>query len=215
MIKIDDIITNNRERGYSEIFEEKGQPIPRNMLVPGHYYSFDIEIPNITTNWIPNSKEEYNEEPMKFITPNQYYDLNPVGLALYHDKWQNNLIMINLKVIPPKYHPTIFNAHLNIIEKSLEIIGGLGGKLDPLEERLKQNLPMYGITSSILRQATGINLNSAINAYKLDYVKSAKMLDWNDIGELPTPTIDTKGLLLSSSTYNVNRIFELFDFKQY
>lgn len=215
MIKIEDIITNNRERNYSQIFEEDGIPIPRNMLIPGHYYSFNIEIPNITTDWIPNSKEEYNEEPMKFITQNQYYDLNPVGLALYHDKWKDNLIMINLKVIPPKYHPTIFNAHLNIIEKSLDMIGGIDGTLDPLQDRLKQNLPMYGITSSILRQATGINLNSAINAYKLDYVKSAKMLDWNNIGELPTPSIDTTGLLLSSSTFNITRIFELFDNKQY
>mgnify|MGYP001163794874 FL=1 len=214
MIVLKDIITNNRERNYSQIFKEFGSGIARNSIVPGHYFSFNIEVPNISREWIPNSKEEYKAEPAKYITSKPYYDLNPTGLVLYHNKWKDNLIMINLKVIPPKYHPTIINAHLNIIESSLDKIGGIEGDLVPIEERLKMNLPMYGITSKIISQSTGINLNESICAYKLDMVKSASMLDWNNIGELPMSLVDTSGMVLASSAYNVNRIYDLFDLKQ-
>lgn len=214
MIVVKDLITNNRERNYSQVFEEYGINVPRNSLVPGHYYSFKIEIPNISRDWVPNSDEEYKLEPERFITNKQCYDLNPVGLALYHDKWKDNLIMLNLKVVPPKYHPTIFNAHLNIIESSLDAIGGIDGDLIPIQERLKTPLPMYGITSSMLSQRTGINLNYAISAYKLDYVREAKMLDWDNIGELPMSLIETTGMVFSNGTYDINRIYDLFDTKQ-
>lgn len=214
MIVVKDLITNNRERNYSQVFEEHGISVSRNSLVPGHYYSFKIEIPNISRDWIPNSNDEYKQEPERFITNKQCYDLNPVGLALYHNKWKDNLIMLNLKVIPPKYHAAIFNAHLNIIESSLDAIGGIEGDLIPINERLKKPLPMYGITSSMLSQRTGINLNYAIDAYKLDHVREAKMIDWNNIGELPYSLIETTGMVFSSGTYDINRIYDLFDTKQ-
>lgn len=215
MIILKDLITNNRERNYSQVFEEFGINIPRNSLVPGHYYSFKIEIPNISRDRVPNSNEEYKQEPDRFITNKQCYDLNPVGLALHHDKWKDNLIMLNLKVIPPKYHAAIFNAHLNIIESSLDAIRGIEGAfLTPINERLKRPLPMYGITSSMLSQSTGINLNYAISAYKLDYVRDAKMLDWDNIGELPMSLIETTGMVFSNGTYDINRIYDLFDNNQ-
>ena len=52
------------------------------------------------------------------------------------------------------------------------------------------------------------------SVYKLDAVKSASMLDWNNIGELPMSLVDTSGMVLASSAYNVNRIYDLFDLKQ-
>lgn len=214
MIVLKDLITNNRERNYSQVFEEYGNAISRNSVVPGHYFSFKVEVPNISRNLIPNNKEEYNQEPAKYITSKPYYDLNPTGLVLYHNRWKDNLIMLNLKVIPPKYHPAIINAHLNIIESSLDKIGGIEGDLISIEERLKMNLPMYGITSKIISQATGINLNESICAYKLDMVKSAAILDWNNIGELPMSLMNTSGMVLASSAYDVNRIYDLFDSKQ-
>jgi hypothetical protein len=217
MIVIKDLITNNRERNYSQVFEDKGVNITRKALLPGHYYSVDVEIPNMSRSFLPNSNEEFKDNPTGYLSDKQHYDLNPMGLALAHPRWKENLLMVDFKVIPPKYHMAIYNAHLNLIESSLDRLNVFDKDRDMIgfDERAKTNLPMYGITAKILSQASGVNIYSAVSAYKLKLIKRARLMDWDNIGELPMASLETKGIVLSPGTINISRVYELFEQKQY
>lgn len=216
MIEIKNLITNNRERNYSQVFGENGIDISRAELIPGHYYSVDVVMPNMNRTFLPNNAEEFNENKTGFITNKQHYDLNPMGLALAHPNWKENLLMIDFKVIPPRFHMSIFNAHLNLIEESLNRLNVFDEERETigLKERSMTNLPMYGITAKILSQASGVNLYHAVTAYKLSIIQGARLMDWDNIGELPMATLETTGIVLSPGTLDITSIYEQFEYKQ-
>lgn len=220
MILLEHILTNNRERNYSQIFEEFGEYVNADEFLPGHYYSFNISVPNFSEDLIPSSIEEYNSAASRFITQEKYYDLNPVGLVFLHDRWKENVLMLNLKAISPIYRPKIILTHLNIIEESLERINAFSeeDEIIPFNERKKLKLGMFGITLSRLEQESGIRLRSAISAYKIEgeknKINNARVLDWNNIGELPLANIETKGIEFASGAYDISTVFDTFDNKQ-
>lgn len=215
MISLDEILTNNRERNYTEIFEQYGEDVARNELLPGHYYSVDIRYDNFNENRIPSSMEEWKLNPSFYLTTEKHLDFNPTGLVFNHDDWKNSVLMLNLKVIPPKYKTKLIMAHLNLIESDLEKIDAFSkrNKLS-INERKKVNLSIFKITPSILEQATGIKIGYAMNRYKIDKINNVRVLDWNNIGELPLANVETNGLKYASAAFNISTVFNTFEEKQ-
>jgi hypothetical protein len=216
VIKIEDISTNKAERNYKQSFDLYGKSISRANLLPGHYYSFNLNIPNFNQGWIPSSREEWLNSPDSYITDKEYYDLNPVGPIFYHNNWKNVAIILNFKVIHPKYRPAIMNAHLNLIEQSLNSLNVFDQSSDIIgfEERAKLNLPMYRVTPDMLQELTGFKLNWAMSGYKLDKISSVKLMDWDKIGELPFSNIDSTGLMMASGKSDISELFYKFENKQ-
>lgn len=214
MIKIEDISTHRGERTYSQSFDMFGVSVSRSNLLPGHYYMLELNIPNFNQSWIPKSMEDWKDAPDSYITNKEYYDLRPVGPVFYHNDWGKNALILNLKVIHPKYRVAIINAHLNLIEQSLNQINAFSDDIVGFDNRGTLNLPMFRVTPSMLQDLTGFKLNWAISGYKLDNISSVKLMDWNNIGELPFSNIDTRGLVLSPGETDITNLFYKFENKQ-
>lgn len=214
MIKIEDISTHRGERNYSQSFELYGTPVSRSNVLPGHYYMLELNIPNFNQSWIPRSIEEWKDSPDSYITDREYYDLRPVGPVFYHSDWGKNALILNLKVIHPKYRVAIINAHLNLIEQSLNQINAFKDDILDLETRRALNLPMFRVTPSMLQELTGFKLNWAISGYKLDNISRVRLMDWNRIGELPFSNIDNRGLVLAPGETDFTNLFYKFENKQ-
>jgi hypothetical protein len=216
MKKLEDIVTNKRERNFSQSFAEFGVTVSRNDVMPGHYYAFQIPVPNFNLGWIPNSEEEWKESPESFITNRQYYDVNPIGLVFAHNKWKHTALILNLKVLPPAHRAAVIMAHINIIEENLDRLGlwDDDSELMSIKDRKGMSLPMFGITPKILEEFTGFKLGYAISGYKLDKVTGAKLLDWDRIGELPHANIDTTGLAMAPGAFGIESVFKHFENKQ-
>lgn len=205
MILLENISTNNRERGFYQIFEQSGTPIPKNLIFPGHYFKFGLSIPN------------FNEDVLFENSELKFFDLNPTGLVLSHSKWQNVTMLLNLNVIPPQIRSKIIMYHLNLIESDLQKIGAIGEEKKELPEyrdRLKLNLSMYTITPGLLERLTGLNLKSAIFFCKNELISRATLLDWDKIGELPLSTIETRSLIFSPGTVGLTDVFDQFQNNQ-
>jgi len=216
MKKLEDIVTNKRERNFSQSLAEFGVTVGRNDVMPGHYYAFKISVPNFNSGWIPNSEEEWKDSPESFITNRQYYDVNPIGLVFAHNKWKDTALILNLKVLPPAHRAAVIMAHINIIEENLDRLGlwDDDSELMSIKDRKGMSLPMFGITPKILEDFTGFKLGYAISGYKLDKVTGAKLLDWDHIGELPHANIDTTGLSMAPGAFGIESVFKHFENKQ-
>jgi len=156
MKKLEDIVTNRRERNFSQSLALHGINVGRSDVMPGHYYMFEIQVPNFNLGWIPNSEEEWREDPDEFITNRQYYDLNPMGLVFAHPKWKETALILNLKVIPPNHRAAIIMAHINIIAENLGRLGVWDDDMElaSIRDRKNMNLPMFGITPKTLEDFT-------------------------------------------------------------
>ena len=216
MIKIEDIVTNKAERNYSQLFDRYGHRVLRTEILPGHYYNLNISIPNFNENWIPRTEEEWNDNPDAYITNREYYDMSPVGPLFYHDNWKEVALILNFKVIPPKYRPAIMQAHLNLIEQSLERINWFDKNVPTttLQDRRDLNLPLYRVTPNMLQELTGLKLGWAISGYKLDRISNAKLIDWDNIGELPYANVEIKGIAMSPGLTDYSVLFDKFENKQ-
>jgi hypothetical protein len=216
MKKLEDIVTNKRERNFSQSFAEYGIDVGRNDVMPGHYYAFQIPAGGIDSSWIPNNTEEWKENPEGFITNREYYDTNPVGLVFAHNKFKDTALILNLKVIPPAHRAAIIIAHINLIEENLDRLGVWDDDMElaSIRDRKMMNLPMFGITPSLIEHLTGFKLGYALSGYKLSKISKAKLLDWDHIGELPLANIDTVGLTLAPGAFDITSIFKNFENKQ-
>jgi len=216
MKKLVDISTNNRERSLSQSIAEYGVDISRSDIMPGHYYALQIPISNFNQSWIPNSHDEWKENPENFITNREYFDVMPIGLLFAHAKWKETALILNLKVIPPGHRAEIIMAHINIIEENLDRLGlwDNNTNLASIEDRKKMNLPMFNITPSMIERITGFKIGYALSGYKLDKITQAKLLDWDNIGELPLANIDTTGLEMAPGAMDITSIFNKFENKQ-
>ena len=215
MITLDEILTNNRERNYTQVFEQYGEDVVRNELLPGHYYSVEVMYDNFNESRIPSSLEEWKANPSFYLTTEKHLDFNPTGLVFNHDDWKNSVLMLNLKVIPPKYKAKLIMAHLNLIESDLKRIDAFSKRNKvSINERKKINLSIFKITPSILEQQTGIKIGYAMNRYKIDKINNVRVLDWNNIGELPMANIETNGFKYASGAFNISTVFNTFEAKQ-
>ena len=144
--------------------------------------------------------------------------MNPTGLIFAHPKWKETALILNLKVIPPRYRANIIMAHINLIEEDIKRLGGFSDEEDAemktFEERKRMSLPMFTITPAMLEHITGMKLAYAISGYKLSKVFRAKLMDWDNIGELPLANIDTRGLAMASGNLDITSVFNKFENKQ-
>ena len=221
MKKFEDIISNRAERTISQVFEQSGTSVNRGEMIPAYFYSLSIEIPNINESWIPRSTQEYRENPEGYITEKQYFDLNPCGLMLHHERWREFSILVNLKPIPPIYRAKLLAVYYTLarplIEKlyySERVDGNEVEKLLPFKERGTRHLPFYGISQDMLQAASGLNLNYSINKYNLEAVRNARILDWDKFGELPFAAIDSRAMMTAPNIGSIADIFDRFEQKQ-
>lgn len=220
MILLEDISTNKFERNFSQIVEECGIKVPRNEIIPGNYYSFDIEMVNFNPDRIPNNKEEYDYMVKAgYPTINrEYVDINPFGPVFYHENWNNVVLQLNLKVLPPKIRSAVVMGHINIVENDLDVINALGDgeTMKPLE-MFKERLRMCAVAPSDIESFLGeIKLGYAINAYKKERINNPRLLEWDKIGEIPQSNIDQRGIFVSRNLINIGGLFEQFlNLKQY
>jgi hypothetical protein len=184
--KFEDLSKNNGASSLFEVGEAVGIPQNRTLFFPGRFYSLKIESPVIDLNEYIVPELNYGRE---------YYDLNPVGLSLFHDNWTQVAIILNLKVLPPQVCGTFLEAYYYFAAQN-----GLpnlfsDGELSPLEERRLIDQRFYFVTPSILSQIIGAtNLNYAINKYNIESIMSAKLIDWDNFGQLVNPRLDRRGM---------------------
>lgn len=172
----------------------------KQQVIPGRFYSFKTvsPVPSLNENTVP-----------ELTRGRRYYDLMPTGLLLYHDKWQQTLLMLNLKVIPAQIAAKLLEAYYAISTQN-----GLGdlfreNKLLPIEQRRLLDKRFYLFPPSLLAQLIGASsLDYAINKYKIEDVVEARLIDFDQFGLLVRPKFSTLGLF--PETLNMEQVFEEF-----
>lgn len=172
----------------------------RQQVVPGRFYSFKMISP------VP----VLNEEAVAGLTRGRrYYDMMPTGLLLYHDNWQQTMLMLNLKVIPAKIAAKLLEAYYELATRNDLPTLYEDGQLRPIEQRRLLDKRFYLFPPSLLAQAIGAtNLDYAINKYSIEDVFEARLIDFDQFGLLVRPKFSTLGLF--PETLNMELVFEEF-----
>lgn len=200
MKNFSDIIANNSNSSLIQVVESVGIPQTRDQILPGRMYGFKVMSP--VNNLNERTVAELNNGRV-------YYDLNPVGLTLFHQRFKEFSLILNLKVIPPAASAKLLEWYYAFSQKN-----GLAnyyekGQLIPLDKRRLLDQPFQLITPTDLSILAGVdNLNYAINKYNMDYVAEARLIDWNNFGELIRPKPTTHGLF--PDPVNLGKIYEDF-----
>ena len=200
MINFNDIPKNNGSLPLNGVAQEYGIVQNRGQVIPGRFYSFRTQSP------VPN----LNEETVHLISGKNYLDLNPVGLLLFHDNWKETALVLNLKVMPPRASAKILEAYWNFSQlNGLNNLFDREGNLRPLEERRLIDNRFYLITPTALSTILGVNsLSYAINKYNLDHVLEARLIDWDNFGQLINPKLTVDGLY--PDPINLEKVYEDF-----
>lgn len=201
MQKFEDISKNNGSQSLYDAAESIGIPQSKFNLLPGRFYSLNAISP------FP----ELSERAVASLNQGRpYYDLNPIGLVLFHEKWKETVLILNLKTMPP-------NASAKVLEVFYRAASQNGldqlfkqGKLIPLEERQAIDQRFYFITPSVLSMLVGVNnLNYSINKYRMDEITAGiKLIDWDKFGSLINPKISTRGMF--PENINLAQVYEEF-----
>jgi hypothetical protein len=105
------------------------------------------------------------------------------------------------KILEAYYQFSLQNGYSNLFSKE--------GELEPLAKRQLLDQKFYFITVSILSGLVGIdNLYQAVNKYNIDDIASAKLIDWDNFGQLINPRISGYGVF--PEPVNMQKIFEDF-----
>jgi len=200
VINFNDIPKNNGSLPLNGVAQEYGIVQNRGQVIPGRFYSFRTQSP------VPN----LNEETVHLISGKNYLDLNPVGLLLFHDNWKETALVLNLKVMPPRASAKILEAYWNFSQlNGLNNLFDREGNLRPLEERRLIDNRFYLITPTALSTILGVNsLSYAINKYNLDHVLEARLIDWDNFGQLINPKLTVDGLY--PDPINLEKVYEDF-----
>lgn len=191
---------NNSTLPLNVVARDLGIVQRRNEVIPGRFYSFRTQalVPNL------------NEEIVYEMTGKNYLDLNPIGLLLFHDRWKETALVLNLKVMPPRASAKVLEAYWKFSQlNGLNNLFDKDGNLRPLEERRLIDQRFYLITPSALSTILGVNnLNYAINNYNMDQVLEARLIDWDNFGMLVNPTLTTDGMF--PDPINLAKVYEDF-----
>ena len=200
MKKFEEINKNNGQYSFEQVSREFGILQNRNQIRPGRFYSLKTVSP------VPNLTESVVQS-LSF--GKDYYDLSPVGLLLFHEKWSDVPIILNLRVIPPTVCAKLLEAYYYISSQNGLDTLFKEGKLISLEERQLIDKKFYLITTTILSQLIGLNnLNYAINKYNVDDIAEARLIDWDNFGMLVQPKQSVIGIF--PDPLNLVRVFEKF-----
>ena len=190
---------------FSDVANEYGIDQNIGSFIPGRFYSLKIEptAPDLNEMVIP----EINDGK-------PYYDVNPIGLVIFHENWKEKTLILNLRVIPPRISDGLLNGYYRFAQSN-----GLANlyrrnenkelELKPLNERRVIDQRFYMLTPAMLADMLRIHsLDYAINKYNTDSIKEAKLIDWDNFGMLINPRLSVKGLF--PLPFNINRVFEEF-----
>lgn len=141
-----------------------------------------------------------------------YYDVSPIGLCLYYEGWaqSENILMLNLKVIPPAICDKLLEAYyLFAMRNGLDSLYDSNGDLIDSSERAGLDKPFYLVPPTILANIIGAtDLNYAINKYNINNIISVKLIDWDNLGMLIKPKISGRGLY--PEPFNFEMMYEQF-----
>lgn len=200
MKTFEQIEKNNGQLPLHLVGQEVGLLQEKSQIVPGRFYSFKTISPVAVLN----------EATVPTLTRGRrYYDLMPTGLLLYHDNWQQTLLVLNLKVMPAPIGAKLLEAYYALASQN-----GLSdlfkeGKLLPIEQRRLLDKRFYLFPPSLLAQLIGAtNLDYAINKYKIEDIVEARLIDFDQFGKLVRPQFSTLGLF--PETLNMELVFEEF-----
>ena len=161
MKRFDEISKNNGSRTLLEVAQEFGIPQNRAQFIPGRIYSLKIvsQVPEITPEIVPLLSEG-----------KPYFDLNPVGLVLFHENWKETAIIVNLKVLPPAVNVKLLESYYRFASiNGLTQVFDKEGNLLPLDSRRLLDLRFYMVPPTLLSTISGLsNINYAINKYNID-----------------------------------------------
>ena len=172
----------------------------RSQVIPGRFYSLKMASP------VP----DLNESAVAGLTRgSRYYDLNPTGLLLFHENWQQAMLVLNLKIIPSPIAAKLLEAYWALAAQNGLTTLFSEGKLLPIEQRRLLDKRFYLFPPSLLAQLIGAsNLDYAINKYKIEDVVEARLIDFDQFGLLVRPKFSTFGLF--PETLNMEQVFEEF-----
>lgn len=199
MKNFSDIIPNNSSSSLVEVSEFNGIPQSQEYIVPGRMYGLKVQ----------SQINDINERTViQLNNGRRYYDLYPVGLLLFHQRWKEFALILNLKVIPPVISAKLLEWYYAFSKQNGLASYYKEGKLIPIEERRLIDQRFQLITPTDLSALAGIdNLNYAINKYDMDYVK-ARLIDWDNFGKLIRPRSTTHGIF--PDPVDIGRIYEEF-----
>lgn len=201
MKRFSDISKNNGSKTLLEVSQEFGVPQNRSQFIPGRFYSLRVvsQVPEITPEIVPILAEG-----------KPYFDLNPVGLVLFHENWKETAIMVNLKVLPPPVNVKLLESYYQFAAMNgLSQVFDKDGKILPLDSRRLLDLRFYMIPPTLLSTISGLsNINYAINKYNIDQIAESRIIDWDNIGMLVNPKLTTFGLF--PDPINLEAVFEDF-----
>lgn len=192
---------NNGDRSLEQVTEEVGISINKGQFLPGRFYSLKINPPS----------QNLNQETVDVLSRGKgYLSLNPVGLVLFHQNFVEKVVILDLRVIPPQASAKILEAYYQFsLQNGLGNLFSKDGALSPLPSRQLLDQKFYFITTSILSGLVGIdNLYQAVNKYNIDDIASAKLIDWDNFGQLINPRISGYGVF--PEPVNMQKIFEDF-----
>lgn len=195
-----DLQLNNGTLPLPEVANRFGISQTRGQVIPGRFYSFTIDpgVPSLTEDYV------YAK------TGKAYLDLNPVGLLLFHDNWKDVALFLNLKIMPPQIQSKVLEAYWAFAGMNgLSNLFDKDGKLIDINERRLIDQKFYLITPTALSTFLGVNnLNYAINNYNMEMVREAKLIDFDNFGQLVAPLSTTYGLF--PDPINLPKVYEEF-----
>lgn len=201
MKRFEEISKNNGSRTLLEVAQEFGIPQNRAQFIPGRIYSLKIvsQVPDITPEIVPILSEG-----------KLYFDLNPVGLVLFHENWKETAIILNLKVLPPAVNVKLLESYYRFASiNGLTQVFDKEGNLLPLDSRRLLDLRFYMVPPTLLSTISGLSsINYAINKYNIDQIAESRIIDWDQFGMLVNPKLTTFGLF--PDPINLEAVFEDF-----
>lgn len=170
-------------------------------FLPGRFYSLEITEP----------AQNLSQETVDVLSGGKgYLNLNPVGLVLFHQNFVEKVVILDLRVMPPQASAKILEAYYQFsLQNGLPNLFSKEGELAPLAKRQLLDQKFYFITVSILSGLVGIdNLYQAVNKYNIDDIATAKLIDWDNFGQLVNPKISDYRIFPQPA--NMQKIFDDF-----
>jgi len=196
-----EIIKNNGQLDLLQVAERYGISQNRTQFLPGRFYSLKViaQETRITPETVPYLADGKH-----------YYDLNPVGLVLFHENWKETAIIFNLRSVPPQICAKILEAYYEFAKiNGLTQVFDQSGEITPLDQRRLLDLRFYMVPPKLLSSISGLsNINYSINKYNIDHIADAKLIDWDNFGMLVNPRLSIKGLF--PAPINLEKVFEDF-----
>jgi hypothetical protein len=179
-------------------FQQEKKPYTMASLIPGHFYAFNV-VNRVPNDMVPNLSETRTPAQIqKYSLKRPYFDNSPVCLSLGNDGGGGEIVL-NFKVIPPKFRTVILRRYLGAIQDRVAQFYN-DDELIPFNQRMKGELigPFLSVNVAFLSKLTGINLSFGLNKYQREQMANLGLIDWEDVSKIERidyrtdPTVSVK-----------------------